>query len=169
LLLPAPGGRRPARSAGPGRGDPGDAGRLDQVGGPEGLGRRAAAVDGHAPCARVELLRRGRPARAARLRARAAARDPRDGGDLLSLWRYHDRLPVDPLVTMGEGDTPLIGAPHLSELTGADVWLKLEGVNPTGSFKDRGMTVAVSAALGEGAQAVVCASTGQPADACGVY
>ena len=61
---------------------------------------------------------------------------------------------------MGEGDTPLIPAPHLSELTGADVWLKLEGANPTGSFKDRGMTVAVSAAMAEGANAVVCASTG---------
>ena len=87
---------------------------------------------------------------AARLRARAAARDPRDRGDLLSLWRYRDRLPVDALVTMGEGDTPLIRAPRLSELTGADVWLKLEGANPTGSFKDRGMTVAVSAALERG-------------------
>ena len=64
---------------------------------------------------------------------------------------------------MGEGDTPLIPAPHLSELTGADVWLKLEGANPTGSFKDRGMTVAVSAAVGEGAEAIICASTGNTA------
>ena len=60
---------------------------------------------------------------------------------------------------MGEGDTPLVEAPHLSDLTGCEVWLKLEGANPTGSFKDRGMTVAVSAAVGEGAEAVVCAST----------
>jgi len=52
---------------------------------------------------------------------------------------------------MGEGDTPLIPAPQLSSLSGADVFLKLEGANPTGSFKDRGMTVAVSAAIGEGA------------------
>ena len=51
---------------------------------------------------------------------------------------------------MGEGDTPLVPAPRLSELTGADVWLKLEGANPTGSFKDRGMTCAVSAAVREG-------------------
>src|SRR5918998_1060211 len=61
---------------------------------------------------------------------------------------------------MGEGDTPLVEAPHLSELTGCEVHLKLEGLNPTGSFKDRGMTVAVSAAVREGAEAVICASTG---------
>ncbi len=87
----------------------------------------------------------------------------------MSLWRYRDRLPVEPLVTMGEGDTPLIPAPHLSELTGADVWLKLEGANPTGSFKDRGMTVAVSAAKAEGAEAVVCASTGNTAASAAAY
>ena len=70
---------------------------------------------------------------------------------------------------MGEGDTPLVPAPHLSELTGADVWLKLEGANPTGSFKDRGMTVAVSAAVGEGAEAVICASTGNTAASAAAY
>jgi threonine synthase len=70
---------------------------------------------------------------------------------------------------MGEGDTPLIRAPHLSERTGADVWLKLEGANPTGSFKDRGMTVAVSAAVREGARAVVCASTGNTAASAAAY
>jgi threonine synthase len=70
---------------------------------------------------------------------------------------------------MGEGDTPLISAPHLSELTGADVWLKLEGANPTGSFKDRGMTVAVSAAVSEGAEAVICASTGNTAASAAAY
>ena len=85
------------------------------------------------------------------------------------LWRYRERLPVDPLVTLGEGDTPLVPAPHLSELTGCDVWLKLEGQNPTGSFKDRGMTVAVSAAVGEGAEAVVCASTGNTAASAAAY
>ena len=111
----------------------------------------------------------GRAARAARLRARAAARDPGHRGDVLSLWRYRERLPVEPLVTMGEGDTPLIPAPHLSELTGADVWLKLEGANPTGSFKDRGMTVAVSAAVSEGAEAVICASTGNTAASAAAY
>jgi threonine synthase len=70
---------------------------------------------------------------------------------------------------MGEGDTPLIPAPHLSELTGAEVFLKLEGANPTGSFKDRGMTVAVSAAIGEGAEAVICASTGNTAASAAAY
>jgi threonine synthase len=87
----------------------------------------------------------------------------------MSLWRYRDRLPVEPLVTMGEGDTPLVRAPHLSERTGCDVWLKLEGANPTGSFKDRGMTVAVSAAMAEGAEAVVCASTGNTAASTAAY
>jgi len=87
----------------------------------------------------------------------------------MSLWRYHDRLPVEPLVTLGEGDTPLVEAPSLSELTGCEVWLKLEGANPTGSFKDRGMTVAVSAAVGEGAEAVVCASTGNTAASAAAY
>jgi threonine synthase len=70
---------------------------------------------------------------------------------------------------MGEGDTPLVRAEHLSELTGCEVWLKLEGANPTGSFKDRGMTVAVSAAIGEGAEAVVCASTGNTAASAAAY
>jgi threonine synthase len=78
-------------------------------------------------------------------------------------------LPVDPLVTLDEGDTPLVRAPRLSERTGADVWLKVEGANPTGSFKDRGMTVAVSAAVGEGAEAVVCASTGNTAASAAAY
>jgi threonine synthase len=85
------------------------------------------------------------------------------------LWRYRDRLPVEPLVTLGEGGTPLIPAGHLSEVTGCEVWLKLEGANPTGSFKDRGMTVAVSAAVEEGAEAVVCASTGNTAASAAAY
>jgi len=87
----------------------------------------------------------------------------------VSLWRYADRLPVEPLVSLGEGDTPLVHAPFLSGRTGCDVWLKLEGANPTGSFKDRGMTVAVSAALSEGAGAVVCASTGNTAASAAAY
>jgi threonine synthase len=70
---------------------------------------------------------------------------------------------------MGEGDTPLVEAPHLSELTGCEVYLKLEGANPTGSFKDRGMTVAVSAAVAEGAEAVICASTGNTAASAAAY
>jgi len=87
----------------------------------------------------------------------------------MSLWRYADRLPVDPLVTLEEGDTPLVHAPHLSELTGCEVHLKIEGANPTGSFKDRGMTVAVSAAITEGAEAVICASTGNTAASLAAY
>jgi threonine synthase len=85
------------------------------------------------------------------------------------VWRYRERLPVDPLVSLGEGDTPLVPAPVLSELVGCDVWLKLEGANPTGSFKDRGMTVAVSAAVAEGAEVVICASTGNTAASAAAY
>jgi len=87
----------------------------------------------------------------------------------VSLWRYRDRLPVEPHVTLEEGDTPLVPAPWLSEQTGAEVYLKLEGANPTGSFKDRGMTVAVSAAIAEGAKAVICASTGNTAASAAAY
>jgi hypothetical protein len=68
--------------------------------------------------------------------------------------RYREQLPFavgDPVVSLGEGSTPLVEAPALSERVGAQVWLKLEGANPTGSFKDRGMTCAVSAAVREGA------------------
>jgi threonine synthase len=86
--------------------------------------------------------------------------------------RYRGRLPfadADPVVTLGEGETPLVYAPRLSAKVGADVWCKLEGLNPTGSFKDRGMTCAVSAAVREGAQAVVCASTGNTAASAAAY
>ena len=72
-------------------------------------------------------------------------------------------------MSLGEGSTPLVLAPRLSERVGAEVWLKLEGANPTGSFKDRGMTCAVSAAVREGAQAVVCASTGNTAASAAAY
>ena len=72
-------------------------------------------------------------------------------------------------MTLDEGWTPLVRAPVLSELTGCDVWLKLEGLNPTGSFKDRGMTVAVSAAVEEGSEAVICASTGNTAASAAAY
>jgi threonine synthase len=68
-----------------------------------------------------------------------------------------------------EGSTPLVSAPRLSERVGADVWLKIEGANPTGSFKDRGMTCAVSAALREGAESVICASTGNTAASAAAY
>jgi threonine synthase len=86
--------------------------------------------------------------------------------------RYRHRLPFDsgdPVVSLSEGSTPLVHAPRLSERVGADVWLKLEGLNPTGSFKDRGMTCAVSAAVREGAQAIVCASTGNTAASAAAY
>jgi threonine synthase len=87
----------------------------------------------------------------------------------VSLWRYGDRLPVEPLVSLEEGDTPLVPAPWLSEQAGCEAYLKLEGANPTGSFKDRGMTVAVSAAVTEGAKAVICASTGNTAASAAAY
>jgi threonine synthase len=86
--------------------------------------------------------------------------------------RYRERLPFaadDPLVSLQEGSTPLLRAPVLSEMVGADVRLKLEGANPTGSFKDRGMTCAVSAAVREGAKAVICASTGNTAASAAAY
>jgi threonine synthase len=86
--------------------------------------------------------------------------------------RYRDRLPFapeDPVVSLGEGATPLVLAPRLSERAGVEVWLKLEGANPTGSFKDRGMTCAVSAAVREGSHAVVCASTGNTAASAAAY
>ena len=72
-------------------------------------------------------------------------------------------------VTLDEGSTPLVAAPFLSERTGCHVFLKVEGANPTGSFKYRGMTVAVSAAIEEGAEAVVCASTGNTAASAAAY
>jgi threonine synthase len=86
--------------------------------------------------------------------------------------RYRGRLPFaddDPVVSLGEGSTPLVLAPRLSERVGSEVWLKLEGANPTGSFKDRGMTCAVSAAVREGAKAVICASTGNTAASAAAY
>ncbi len=86
--------------------------------------------------------------------------------------RYRERLPFapeDPIVSLGEGSTPLVLAPRVSERAGAEVWLKLEGSNPTGSFKDRGMTCAVSAAVREGAEAVICASTGNTAASAAAY
>ena len=88
------------------------------------------------------------------------------------ITRYRERLPFapgDPVISLEEGSTPLVLAERLSERVGADVWLKIEGANPTGSFKDRGMTVAVSAALSEGATAVVCASTGNTAASAAAY
>jgi threonine synthase len=86
--------------------------------------------------------------------------------------RYRDRLPVSartPVVSLGEGDTPLLPAPRLSAALHVEVYLKYEGANPTGSFKDRGMTMAVSKALEEGATAAVCASTGNTSASAAAY
>lgn len=92
-------------------------------------------------------------------------------------WRglieeYRDRLPVSastPVVTLLEGGTPLVPAQVLSERLGCEVYLKVEGANPTGSFKDRGMTMAISKAKEDGAQAVICASTGNTSASAAAY
>jgi threonine synthase len=86
--------------------------------------------------------------------------------------RYRERLPFasgDPVISLEEGSTPLILAERLSEKAGVEAWLKIEGANPTGSFKDRGMTCAVSAAVREGSEAVICASTGNTAASAAAY
>jgi threonine synthase len=92
-------------------------------------------------------------------------------------WRgviaeYRDWLPVTdatPVVSLREGGTPLLPAPVLSARTGCEVYLKVEGANPTGSFKDRGMTMAISMAVAAGAQAVICASTGNTSASAAAY
>lgn len=92
-------------------------------------------------------------------------------------WRgvieeYRDRLSVNaktPVITLREGGTPLIRALNLSQLLNNDVWLKFEGANPTGSFKDRGMTMAISKAAEDGAKAVICASTGNTSASAAAY
>ena len=92
-------------------------------------------------------------------------------------WRglieeYRERLPVTdatPVITLREGGTPLVRSENLSARTGAEVWLKYDGANPTGSFKDRGMTLAISKAVEEGAEAVVCASTGNTSASAAAY
>jgi threonine synthase len=85
---------------------------------------------------------------------------------------YRDRIAVPEgaeIVTLNEGGTPLLAAPRLSELTGCRVLLKVEGMNPTGSFKDRGLTVAVTCALAAGARAIICASTGNTSASAAAY
>ena len=99
------------------------------------------------------------------------------GGGKAPGWRglideYRPFLPVSdatPVVTLYEGATPLLPAPRLSARSGANVFLKFEGANPTGSFKDRGMTVAISKAVEEGAKAVVCGSTGNTSASAAAY
>lgn len=87
---------------------------------------------------------------------------------------YRRFLPIDdhtPVVTLNEGNTPLVDASHIAERLGPEikVYLKCEGANPTGSFKDRGMTLAISKAAGEGTRAVICASTGNTAASASAY
>jgi threonine synthase len=85
---------------------------------------------------------------------------------------FRARLPVSestPVVTLREGGTPLVPAPRLSAMTGCEVHLKVEGLNPTGSFKDRGMTLAISKAAEEGSKAVICASTGNTSASAAAY
>src|SRR6201984_2048775 len=87
---------------------------------------------------------------------------------------YREYLPVfasTPIVSLGEGNTPLVYCPQLSQRVGrgCEVFVKNEGVNPTGSFKDRGMTVAVSKAMERGARALICASTGNTAASASAY
>ncbi len=96
---------------------------------------------------------------------------------MAEVWRgvieeYRDRLPVTestPVVTLGEGGTPLVRSEPLSMETGCEVYLKYEGANPTASFKDRGMTLAISKAIEEGSKAVVCASTGNTSASAAAY
>jgi threonine synthase len=86
--------------------------------------------------------------------------------------RFRSRLPVTehtPVISLGEGSTPLLPARRLSELLGTEILLKWEASNPTGSYKDRGMTVAVSKAAEDGAEAVICASTGNTAASAAAY
>ncbi|WP_290126285.1 threonine synthase [Cutibacterium avidum] len=85
---------------------------------------------------------------------------------------YRDRLPmdgIDEIVTLGEGSTPLVPAPRLGAELDSSVWIKVEGSNPTGSFKDRGMTMAMTKALADGSKAVVCASTGNTSASASAY
>src|ERR1044071_9408286 len=86
--------------------------------------------------------------------------------------RYREYLPVTestPIVSLGEGTTPLVFCPRLSERVGHTVFVKNEGVNPTGSFKDRGMTVAVSKSIERGTKALICASTGNTSASAAAY
>ncbi len=89
---------------------------------------------------------------------------------LIHRWREHLPVSVDtPIVTLDEGDTPLVYSERLSAEVSAEVWLKYEGLNPTGSFKDRGMTLAISKALEAKSRAVVCASTGNTSASAAAY
>src|SRR6185436_10729579 len=89
---------------------------------------------------------------------------------VIAHYRDYLKLPDNAIpVTLLEGNTPLIPVPRLGAELGCELFLKFEGLNPTGSFKDRGMTVAMTAALAEGARAVICASTGNTAASAAAY
>ena len=187
LLLPAPRGRRPARRAGHDRRRPRPQRDLGQErrSGRQRPGRPPR--DGHPPRPGGELLRLARgdlgdssSCAPRRVRSASSRRSTSEaGGWRLEVGsmaglieRYRRYLPIDegaPVVTLDEGSTPLLHAPVLSERAGLEVYLKIEGANPTGSFKDRGMTVAVSRAVAEGAEAVICASTGNTAASAAAY
>ncbi len=137
---------------------------------------------GHSPRARRPRGRRADREHAPGDRGRggcavASRHQPVSDAALARPWRgvieeYRELLPVDdstPVVTLLEGATPLLAAPRLSDRVNAEVFLKIEGANPTGSFKDRGMTVAISKAAAAGAGAVVCASTGNTSASAAAY
>ncbi len=127
----------------------------------------------NAPPRRVE----SRPVASGPVKSVPAESSPVVSSTAAAQWRgviaeYRDLLPVTadtPVVTLGEGGTPLVPAATLSAMTGCEVYLKVEAGNPTGSFKDRGMTVAVSSAVGRGATAVICASTGNTSASAAAY
>jgi threonine synthase len=106
----------------------------------------------------------------ARWKVRAGSLDPRDRS---GVWRFRELLPFDnaaPIVTLGEGNTPLYGAPRCAEYSGlSELLLKHQGCNPTGSFKDTGMTTCVTQAVLLGASTVVCASTGNTSASLAAY
>ena len=99
--------------------------------------------------------------------------DARSTARPVLMERFRSLLPISeatPMLTLGEGATPLVPVPRLGAAIGAsDLWLKVEGMNPTGSFKDRGMVVAVAKALESGARAIVCASTGNTSASAAAY
>src|SRR5689334_4324580 len=177
FVLPAPGGRRSARCACRRRPGPGRPGRLGQERRAARRRRGRPPRHGHPRVPGVALRSRPGRDREARRPARPPARDQgHRRGVCLSpaplVERYRERLslePGDPVVTLNEGSTPLVEASRLSERLGVQAYLKFEGANPTGSFKDRGMTVAVSRAKGRGAEAVICASTGNTAASAAAY
>jgi threonine synthase len=112
----------------------------------------------------------GRPPASDSPRGRPSEAPARPWGGIISEYRPSLPVPGDaPVVTLAEGGTPLLPAPALSQLTDCDVYVKVEGANPTGSFKDRGMTVAVTLAAARGAKTVICASTGNTSASAAAY